>query len=212
MNSIDHQHSAALIVRSWCLAVSFLQSPPVRARYGVPNVSSSSEQDFSFSCFRIAFNILLYSTAIYRESIVLNMAGFPSVSYCRVSEKTIIGTIFLHSVGVRRSAICALREAILGIHQNSFKQNHFYDLLMSHVHSLTRQKRPFHAYITTNTNLSIALIVELIVMSLIVWLQTPQLTHLTLAKWPPVRRRRFQMHFLEWKCMNFDLNFIEVCS
>ena len=129
-----------------------------------------------------------------------------------VSEKTIIGTIFLHSVGVRRSAICALREAILGIHQNSFKQNHFYDLLMSHVHSLTRQKRAFHAYITTNTNLSIAWIVELIVMSLIIWLQTPQLTHLTLAKWPPVRRRRFQMHFLEWKCMNFDLNFIEVCS
>ena len=26
------------------------------------------------------------------------------------------------------------------------------------------------------------------------------------------RRRRFQIHFLEWKCMNFDYNFTEVCS
>ena len=26
------------------------------------------------------------------------------------------------------------------------------------------------------------------------------------------RRRHFQMHFLEWKCMNFDWNFTEVCS
>ena len=27
----------------------------------------------------------------------------------------------------------------------------------------------------------------------------------------PFRRRYFQVHFLEWKCMNFDQNFIEVC-
>ena len=32
------------------------------------------------------------------------------------------------------------------------------------------------------------------------------------TKWPPFRRRRFQRHFLEWKCMNFDWNSIEVCS
>ena len=24
------------------------------------------------------------------------------------------------------------------------------------------------------------------------------------TKWPPFSRRHFQMHFLEWKCMNFD--------
>ena len=26
------------------------------------------------------------------------------------------------------------------------------------------------------------------------------------TKWPKVRRRHFQMHFLEWKCMDFDFN------
>ena len=31
-------------------------------------------------------------------------------------------------------------------------------------------------------------------------------------KWTPFRRRHFQMHFREWKYMNFDWNFIEVCS
>ena len=28
----------------------------------------------------------------------------------------------------------------------------------------------------------------------------------------PFRRRHFQMNFLEWKCMNTDWNFTEVCS
>ena len=31
-------------------------------------------------------------------------------------------------------------------------------------------------------------------------------------KWPSFRRRHFHMHFLEWKCMNFDWHFTEVCS
>ena len=31
-------------------------------------------------------------------------------------------------------------------------------------------------------------------------------------KWLPFRRQYFQMHFLEWKCMNFDQDFTEVCS
>ena len=31
-------------------------------------------------------------------------------------------------------------------------------------------------------------------------------------KWPPISWRHFQMHFLEWKCMNFDSDFTEVCS
>ena len=30
------------------------------------------------------------------------------------------------------------------------------------------------------------------------------------TEWPPFTRRHFQMHFLEWKCMNFDWNFTEV--
>ena len=30
-------------------------------------------------------------------------------------------------------------------------------------------------------------------------------------KWPPFRRRHFQMHFLKRKCMNFDWNSIEIC-
>ena len=32
------------------------------------------------------------------------------------------------------------------------------------------------------------------------------------AKWPPFRRRHFQMHFLIRKCLNSDLDFTEVCS
>ena len=32
------------------------------------------------------------------------------------------------------------------------------------------------------------------------------------TKWPPFSRRHFQMDFLEWKCMNFDSHFTEVCS
>ena len=32
------------------------------------------------------------------------------------------------------------------------------------------------------------------------------------TRWPPFPRRRFQMHFLEWKCINFDGDFTEVCS
>ena len=31
----------------------------------------------------------------------------------------------------------------------------------------------------------------------------------TEAKWP---RRHFQIHFLEWACVNFDKDFTEVCS
>ena len=32
------------------------------------------------------------------------------------------------------------------------------------------------------------------------------------TKWLQFRRRQFQMHFLEWQCMNYDYNFTEVCS
>ena len=31
-------------------------------------------------------------------------------------------------------------------------------------------------------------------------------------KWTSFRRRHFQMHFLEWKCLNSEWNFTEVCS
>ena len=34
----------------------------------------------------------------------------------------------------------------------------------------------------------------------------------TRKKWSPFRRRQFQMHFREWKCMNFDWNVTEVYS
>ena len=30
------------------------------------------------------------------------------------------------------------------------------------------------------------------------------LTHRDRGKWPPFTRRHFQMHLLEWKCINFD--------
>ena len=32
------------------------------------------------------------------------------------------------------------------------------------------------------------------------------------TKWTPFRRRHFQMHFLEWKYVNFYYDFTEVCS
>ena len=31
-----------------------------------------------------------------------------------------------------------------------------------------------------------------------------KLTHWGRDKWTPFRRRNFQMHFLEWKCLNSD--------
>ena len=42
--------------------------------------------------------------------------------------------------------------------------------------------------------------------------RNPVLTHWGRDKFPPFRRRHFQMHFLEWKCLYFDSNFIEVSS
>ena len=38
------------------------------------------------------------------------------------------------------------------------------------------------------------------------------LTHRHEAKWLLLSRRHFQMHFREWKYMNFDYDFTEVCS
>ena len=38
------------------------------------------------------------------------------------------------------------------------------------------------------------------------------ITHWGWDKWPPFARRHFQMHFLEWKYINFDGDFIEICS
>ena len=32
------------------------------------------------------------------------------------------------------------------------------------------------------------------------------------TRWPPFSRQHFQMHFLQWKYMNFNQNFTEVCS
>ena len=32
------------------------------------------------------------------------------------------------------------------------------------------------------------------------------------TKWSPFRRWHLEMHFLEWKCINFDYDFIECCS
>ena len=32
------------------------------------------------------------------------------------------------------------------------------------------------------------------------------------TKWPPFRRRPFQKHFLDWKCMNLESNIPDVCS
>ena len=39
---------------------------------------------------------------------------------------------------------------------------------------------------------------------------TQLISHWT--KWPPFRRRHFQMHFCEWKVLCFDWSFTEVCS
>ena len=32
------------------------------------------------------------------------------------------------------------------------------------------------------------------------------------TKWPPFGSRHFKIHFLEWKCVNFDWDFTYVCS
>ena len=31
-------------------------------------------------------------------------------------------------------------------------------------------------------------------------------------KWPPFSKQHFQLHFCQWKCLNFNYNFTEVCS
>ena len=38
------------------------------------------------------------------------------------------------------------------------------------------------------------------------------LTHWGLDKMAAISQTTFQMHFLEWKCLNFNWNFTEVCS
>ena len=38
------------------------------------------------------------------------------------------------------------------------------------------------------------------------------LRHWGREKWMPICKWHFQMHFLEWKCLNSDWNFTEVCS
>ena len=38
------------------------------------------------------------------------------------------------------------------------------------------------------------------------------LTHWGRDKWTPFRRRHFQLHFPEWKCLNSDYNITEICS
>ena len=40
----------------------------------------------------------------------------------------------------------------------------------------------------------------------------PCLTHWGRDKWSPFSRWHFQMHILEWKCINFDKDFTEVCA
>ena len=40
----------------------------------------------------------------------------------------------------------------------------------------------------------------------------PVLTHWGQDKMAAVSQATFQMHFLEWKCWNFDYDFNEVCS
>ena len=42
--------------------------------------------------------------------------------------------------------------------------------------------------------------------------KAPSLTQFPWTKWPPFRRRRFHMHFREWKCFYFNSNFTEVYS
>ena len=37
------------------------------------------------------------------------------------------------------------------------------------------------------------------------------LTHWAKTKWSSFSRQHFQMHFLEWKCINFNQDFTEVC-
>ena len=43
-------------------------------------------------------------------------------------------------------------------------------------------------------------------LKIINWLISPW------TKWPPSSGRHFQMHFLEWKCINFDYYLTEICS
>ena len=59
---------------------------------------------------------------------------------------------------------------------------------------------PSHNYVVDNDNVTHA----------ISWLPLPK--HIEAeTKWTPFRRRHFQVHFREWKYLNSDYNFNEVC-
>ena len=64
--------------------------------------------------------------------------------------------------------------------------------------------------------LPIGLLVAYATWSPMSWMMSPvaclaELTHnVAETRWPPFSRRHFQIHFLEWKCINFDVYFTEV--
>ena len=45
------------------------------------------------------------------------------------------------------------------------------------------------------------------------WIYPKSIWHIEAdTKWPPFRKRRFHMRFLEWKCRNFAQDFTAICS
>ena len=80
-----------------------------------------------------------------------------------------------------------------------------------HTHDLNRSCNPFHAYeITTHGNINLKFFRNYMLQQH-GWIYISSRLR-PRQKWPPFCRRCFQMHFLEWKCVNFASDFTEVCS
>ena len=63
------------------------------------------------------------------------------------------------------------------------------------------------------TNLFRNMCLVMILLKLLPHLSRPITYHIEAeAKWMPFRRRHFQVHFLEWRCLNYFLNFTELWS
>ena len=117
-----------------------------------------------------------------------------SVIASQITSLTIVYSTVYLGADQRKNQSSASLAFVRGIHRRLVNS--------PHKGPVTRKMFPFDDVIMCKWNLRT------------LWLQMccNDLTHWGRDKWTPFRRRHFQVHFLEWKCLNSDLNFTEVCS
>ena len=92
------------------------------------------------------------------------------------------------------------------IYEGVVKKGHYYNPLAMKLYEGLVKKGHYYNPLAMKLYLSSALLHQFVH-------DVPSYLHIEAqTKWPPFPRQHFQMHFLEWKCMNFHYDFIEVCS